>query len=135
MKKRFSDTFSILLLLVVGVYFLYQKGYILVNFERLHVKQAYELLQTQADTVLLLDVRTQEEYLSDGRIKGSMLIPLSVLEKNLDKLKIYKERKILIYCRSGSRSISASRTLSDYGFKAYNIDGGINEWKSEGLPL
>ncbi len=134
MKKRLSDIFSIVLLIGVGLYFLYQKGYIFTDFERLHVKQAYELLQNDSQNILLLDVRTQDEYVNDGRIEGSILIPLGALEKNLAKLEEHKDKKILVYCRSGSRSISASRILSEHGFKVVNIDDGITEWKQQGLP-
>ncbi len=134
MKKRLSDIFSIVLLIGVGLFFLYQKGYILADFERLHVKQTYELLQNDSQNVLLLDVRTQNEYVNDGRIEGSILIPVNALEKNLAKLEAHKDKKILVYCRSGNRSITASRILSKNGFKAYNVDGGIVEWKQEGLP-
>jgi rhodanese-related sulfurtransferase len=134
MKKKLSDVFSIVLLLAVVFYFLYQKGYILANFEQLSVSEAYAQLHDGIDDEILLDVRTQEEYVSDGRIEGSVLIPLAQLQKNLIRLEAYKEKKIFVYCRSGNRSVNASRILGDNGFKAYNVSGGINEWKSEGLP-
>jgi rhodanese-related sulfurtransferase len=135
LKKHLRDGLSLVLLAVVGFYFLYQKGYIFVNFEKLEVKEAYALLQKEPDSVVLLDVRTQKEYLNKGRLEGAMLIPLGALRKNLSKLEPYRDKKILIYCRSGARSVSASRILSDAGFKPYNINGGINEWRDEGLPI
>ncbi|RUM62192.1 MAG: rhodanese-like domain-containing protein [Sulfurimonas sp.] len=132
MKKRLLDSLSLVLLVVVILFFLYHKGYIFTNFETLHVNQAYELLQQHPDEVFLLDVRSQNEYLNDGRIAKSKLIPLGVLEQNIATLP--KDKTILVYCRSGNRSVSASRILADHGFKVYNIDGGMREWKARGLP-
>ncbi len=133
MKKRLLDALSLVLLGVVVLFFLYQKGYIFADFEKLHVNEAYALLQQHPEEVVLLDVRSEGEYNNDGRIEGARLIPLDVLEKNLSALP--KEKKIIVYCRSGSRSISASRLLEQHGFKVYNMNGGINAWRAEGLPL
>jgi len=47
------------------------------------------------------------------------------LEKNLDKLKADKNKKIIVYCRSGSRSVSASRILEKHGFTPLNVKQGI----------
>ena len=132
--KRMGDIFSIILLVLAGLFFLYQKGYILADFERISVSEAHELLKSDSKNLVLLDVRTQEEYANDGKLKGSILIPLSDLEKNLSKLGNSKEKKILVYCRSGNRSIAASRILKKHGYNPYNIDDGINAWKREGLP-
>ncbi len=133
MKKRLLDSLSLVLLGVVALFFLYQKGYIFADFETLHAKEAYALLQQHPDEVLLLDVRSEGEYDNDGRIEGARLIPLGVLQKNLSLLP--KEKKIIVYCRSGSRSISASRLLEKEGFTVYNMNGGINAWRDDPLPV
>ncbi len=133
MKKRLLDIFSLVLLVVAVLFFLYQKGYIFVNLEKLHVTQAYELLHAHPNEVLFLDVRSENEYDHEGHIEGARLIPLGVLEKNLDTLP--KGKRIVVYCRSGNRSISASRILAKHGFKVYNMDGGINAWRAEGFAL
>lgn len=83
--------------------------------------------------VFLLDVRTQEEYDAD-HIKGSTLIPVQVLEGRLDE--IPKDKKILVYCRTGRRSAQASEILVNNGFnEVYNMEGGIVEWKSSGYEV
>ncbi len=132
--KKLTNIFSWIVLVFVIVYIAYQKGYILKNFEHISAKSAYNMMLTDTN-ITLLDVRTSEEIKSDGKLKNSILIPVQLLEQNLDKLEKYKNRKIFIYCRSGNRSITASRILSDAGFKTYNIQGGINKWKEEKLPL
>ncbi len=132
--KKVTNIFSWIILALVIVYLAYQKGYILKNFEHISAKEAFVTMSTDTN-ITLLDVRTLEETKSDGKIKNSILTPLQLLEQNIDKLEKYKNTKIFIYCRSGNRSITASRILSDAGFKTYNIQGGINKWKKEKLPL
>ncbi len=132
--KKLTNIFSWIVLIGVIVYIAYQKGYILKNFEHISAKNAYETMLIDAN-ITLLDVRTAAEIKSDGKLKNSILVPVQLLEQNLDKLEKYKNSKVFIYCRSGNRSITASRILSDAGFKTYNIQGGINQWKREKLPL
>lgn len=137
MKKYLNISNILTLLLFIGAafFFLYQKGFILANFENLSPEEAYSILQKEENSIVLIDVRTPEEVLSDGKIPGSLLIPLDQLGQKVDMLKVYKNKKIFVYCRSGNRSVSASRFLSSVGFKVYNIRGGINEWKEKGLPV
>ncbi len=134
MKKISPSNIILILLLGAGfLYYLYIKGLIFANFDNLDPKDAYTLLQKEKDRIVLLDVRTSEEVKTDGKIPGSVLVPLDQLPNKIDKLD--KNKKILVYCRSGTRSVSASRLLSSLGFKVYNIKGGINGWKSENLPV
>ena len=134
LKKHFNNIISTMLVVLIGLYLMYEKGYIMVDFERLSVIEAYELIKKDSN-VTVLDVRTQREYLNDGKIKGAMLMPLGTLQEEISKLRFHKTKKILVYCRSGRRSISASRTLVKFGFKAYNVNGGLDEWKAKGLPI
>jgi rhodanese-related sulfurtransferase len=52
-------------------------------------------------------------------------------------ISIYEGEEIIIYCRSGSRSLTASNMLIDNGFigTIYNMLGGINAWKTSGYPV
>jgi rhodanese-related sulfurtransferase len=104
-------------------WFAYSKGWILANFESIDAKQAIHLLEND-DNVTLLDVRTIQEYKS-GHLRDATLIPLQELSKNLSMLKQDKNKKIIIYCRTGSRSVSASRILEENGFTPLNVKGGI----------
>jgi rhodanese-related sulfurtransferase len=83
--------------------------------------------------VFILDVRTQEEY-DAGHIKNSTLIPVQVLDKRLNELP--RDKKILVYCKSGSRSAQASQILVNNGFKGiYNMKGGITDWTNAGYDV
>ncbi len=77
---------------------------------------------------LLLDVRTQEEY-DAGHIDGSVLIPVTELEARIGEIAEYKDVKVLVYCRSGNRSVTASNILIDNGFtQVHNLLTGYNGW-------
>ena len=83
--------------------------------------------------VFILDVRTREEY-DAGHIRGSALIPLQELDKRLNE--IPKDKKILVYCRTGHRSTQASEILANNGFKeVYNMKSGITEWTNSGYEI
>ncbi|WP_295419301.1 rhodanese-like domain-containing protein [Sulfurovum sp.] len=121
--KKYTNILYWLAMAGLVVYFAYSKGWIFANFESITAKQAQTLLENDQN-VTLLDVRTIEEFKS-GHLRDAKLIPLSELEDNLDKLKADKNKKIIVYCRSGSRSVSASRILKENGFTPLNVKGGI----------
>ena len=127
-----SDKLFWVALVVLGIYVLYSKGMIMANFESVSSKVAYEMIQND-ENLTLLDVRTPEEFKKDGKLAGAKLVPLSYLEHNLKMLD--KSKKVLVYCRSGSRSVSAARILANNGFVSINMNGGILAWQSEKLPM
>jgi rhodanese-related sulfurtransferase len=95
------------------------------------VQQAKQMIDR--GDVLILDVRTQEEY-DAGHIKNSTLIPVQVLDKRLNELP--RDKKILVYCKAGGRSAQASQILVNSGFKEiYNMKGGITDWTNAGYDL
>ncbi|HFQ61777.1 MAG TPA: rhodanese-like domain-containing protein [Epsilonproteobacteria bacterium] len=104
-------------------WFAYTKGWILANFKSIDAKTALTLLEND-NNVSLLDVRTIPEY-KEGHLRDATLIPVDALANNLSMLKNVKNKKIIVYCRSGSRSIVASRILEKNGFTPLNVNGGI----------
>jgi phage shock protein E len=79
------------------------------------------LLQNGA---IIVDVRTPGEF-SGGHIKGSINIPLNVLQTQMGKLK--KDKAIITCCASGVRSGSAVGILKSNGFNdVYNAGSWIN---------
>lgn len=84
---------------------------------------------------LVLDVREQNEYVT-GHVLNSKHIPLGKLMGRIGELNKYRERPIVIVCRSGQRSASACAFLGKQGFgQTYNLNGGINAWQKASLPL
>lgn len=95
------------------------------------VEEAHEMLEENPEPIILLDVRTEREYRTEY-IPGAINIPLSDLESRIGELDEYnKSKTIIVYCKSGVRSRTASATLVQHGFIVYNVEGGINAWKKE----
>lgn len=86
------------------------------------------------DLVTVLDVRPAEEYAA-GHIPSATNIPLSELEKHLDKLD--PEQEIVAYCRGPHcvLAFDAVAKLREKGFKARRLHDGYPEWKLAGLPV
>jgi rhodanese-related sulfurtransferase len=95
------------------------------------VQQGKEMIDS--GEVFILDVRTQEEY-DEGHIMGSTLIPVDELDSRLKELP--RDKKILVYCSTGHRSLTASEKLENSGFtQIYNMKGGITEWINTGYDV
>lgn len=74
---------------------------------------------------IIIDVRSRREY-KEGHINGAINIPLSEINKNIEKQVPNKQRKILLYCQYGSRSKKAAYILENLGYtQIYNLKGGI----------
>jgi rhodanese-related sulfurtransferase len=125
-------TFTLLLLLLSGPGLAYAEltpplpgapTYIDIDVEKAH-----EMLAENPEHIILLDIRTEGEYAAEY-IPGAVHIPQSSLESRIGELDASKT--IIVYCRSGRRSITASKTLAQHDFTVYNMRGGIIEWKEK----
>ena len=89
----------------------------------------------QADNIQLLDVRTADEYKS-GHIKNALQANwLNRAEFDDRTSHLDKQKPIFIYCLSGGRSGAAAQALVALGYTVTNLEGGINAWKRENMPL
>lgn len=103
-----------------------------------HIPQvdAVELqeLINQENNLLVVDVRSPQEYQYDGHIAGSRLLPLSALMQRVEELP--QDQPIVFVCRSGNRSRVACEQLSLQGFiNVKNFQGGMIAWKRAGFPI
>ncbi|MDO4793315.1 MAG: rhodanese-like domain-containing protein [Filifactor alocis] len=91
-----------------------------------------ELLKSEGglEGAVLVDVRTAEEFAS-GHLKGAINIPLQDIEANVGKVEEYKDKKIILYCRSGNRSGQAGELLVANGFTDVYNAGGIKDYSSD----
>ena len=80
--------------------------------------------------VIILDVRTEEEY-NSGHIENSILITVDDIESKAEELLVNKDEKILVYCRSGNRSKKAADLLVKMGYTNVYDFGGIKDWPYE----
>lgn len=81
---------------------------------------------------LVLDVRSEKEYLEDGNIKDALNIPVEQLEQKLAELHPYLERSISIVCRTDKRSAKAANLLLKHGFQDVRVvRGGMMAWNKQ----
>jgi phage shock protein E len=83
------------------------------------------------DRILFLDVRTEGER-KFQHIKGSLHIPLHQLRQRAEELLHHRDKEIVCYCQSGSRSLSAALILLQRGYRAASLRGGIVDWNFYG---
>jgi rhodanese-related sulfurtransferase len=88
-----------------------------------------ELLRDGAQGV---DVREQYER-DAGHIADTLHIELDRLPAEADALD--RDRPVVFYCRTGSRSALAAQAFAAAGFEAHNLDGGLKAWVKNGLPI
>ena len=92
-------------------------------------EEAKKLMDTEKDYIIL-DVRTREEY-DEKHIPGALLIPVEEIEEQAAEKLPNKDQLILVYCRSGNRSKTASEALEKLGYTRIREFGGINDWPYE----
>lgn len=93
--------------------------------------------------IMLVDVRCPPEY-QQARIPGSINVPRGVLEQSVDwgyeetvpELVEGRERRIVLICRSGNRSLLAAHTLQQMGFgHVQSLRTGIKGWNDNEQPM
>jgi rhodanese-related sulfurtransferase len=100
-------------------------------------QQNLQKIMTSApkNTVVLLDVRTPEEY-AEGHVPGAINIDYRQIENNLAKLLPHKNDTVIVYCRSGHRAGIAKEILAKNGFtKLRHLSGDMNGWYEAKLPI
>ena len=98
---------------------------------------AAELLVRQAggDPPLVLDVRSPDEF-GAGHMPGARNIPHDALAARLGELAPWRERDIVICCRSGARAGMAAGVLRRAGFARLQLlDGHMSEWARAGRAM
>ncbi len=92
-------------------------------------KGAYDELER----IQLVDCREQYEW-DAGRVEGSIHIPLNDIMSGAGG-DLAPDRPIVVICRSGNRSELATVMLQARGLDATNLEGGIEAWVADGLPI
>jgi rhodanese-related sulfurtransferase/DNA-directed RNA polymerase subunit RPC12/RpoP len=107
-----------------------------VVFKNLSPRDLYGyILKTGNSNIILLDVRTAEEFNGMapekfGRLKNAINIPVQQLEARIKELEAYKQKEIIVYCSHSHRSPAASYLLTQKGFKKVtNLQYGMHMWK------
>lgn len=83
----------------------------------------------------LLDLRTPEEF-DNGHIEGAKNIDFKHPDFNSMLEELEKDKKYLLYCRTGNKSGQTLDLMKEREFEeAYNMIGGIVEWNDEGYDV
>jgi rhodanese-related sulfurtransferase len=86
-----------------------------------------EKLKSGDERVVYIDVREPDEYAS-GHIEGMTNIPLGTLNEET-LANVHKDAEVILFCRSGNRSMQAAEKLQGLGYnKVVNVEGGITNW-------
>jgi len=82
----------------------------------------------QGEDFLLLDCRQPEEH-AIVHLEEAKLIPTDQLLQRVDELSDYRERRVVVHCHLGGRSLQVAEWLRGLGFRgAQNMTGGIDAW-------
>ncbi len=96
---------------------------------KISVEQVKKDLDEGKDFILL-DVRTKEEF-REGHIEGAINIPVQVLAYEAENELLEKDQVIVLYCRSGVRTITAAEILKELDYTEVYDMGGILSWPYE----
>lgn len=89
-------------------------------------------LVRRAHDVQIVDVRYPNEW-DAGHIDGAVHLPVDDLAERAGKMD--PGRPVITVCRTGDRSTAAAETLRTDGFVAESLDGGMEAWARDGLPI
>ncbi len=98
-------------------------------YHKISPQAAKEMMDWSRD-VLLLDVRSKEEYLRE-RIPGSILLPDDEILEQAPITIPDKKTKIIVYCLSGVRSQRAAKQLVSLHYTDVHDMGGMLSWPFE----
>ena len=83
----------------------------------------------------LLDIRDEKEFAA-GHLPRARHIPLADLPTRAAEIQKFKDKPVLVTCRTGNRSSSAVRELKKLGFtNVFQLKGGLAAWEQASLPV
>ncbi|NEO83590.1 MAG: molybdopterin-synthase adenylyltransferase MoeB [Spirulina sp. SIO3F2] len=101
--------------------------------QEMTVTELKELLDSDAQDYVLIDVRNPNEY-EIAQIPGSVLIPLPDIQdgSGVEKVKeVLNGHRLIAHCKMGGRSAKALGILQEHGIEGTNVVGGITAWSNE----
>ena len=83
----------------------------------------------------MLDIRSAADFKA-GRVLGALNIPFAEMTKRKGELEKYKDKPVIIICKTGQTAAGAANMLRKDGFsEVYRMTGGMMEWTNQGLPV
>lgn len=124
MKNKILICLIVLITILIGLAFLPKEEP--VSYKIMTTQQAKERFQKPGNYIIL-DVRTKEEY-ETGYIGQAINIPLDEIDESVYQKLPDLNQEIYVYCRSGNRSVTASKKLAKLGYTNIVEFGGIINW-------
>lgn len=91
----------------------------------------------RGEPLAILDVRNPDEYHGElGHIPGALNIPVAALPDSLPRLGPFKDKSLVVVCRTDKRSAKAAELLRGEGFRRVQVLlGGLEQWNRQGFPI
>ena len=100
------------------------------GYQQITAEEAKKMID-ELDDEIILDVREQNEY-DEKHITDAVLLPVGMIDEDTAEAVIpEKDTVVLVYCRSGNRSKTASAALAELGYTQVYEFGGIRDWPYE----
>ena len=139
----FAAVLITLLIILPGIAAAESNAYTNNAYTNISASTAKQMLKN--NEVVVIDVRVEKEF-NAAHLNGAVLVPVKNLGTQeyfsegdfLTKVKesgITNDKKVLVYCLSGSRSENASQYLANNGYTVYNMKGGIRAWIDAGYSV
>lgn len=94
-------------------------------------KEEWKKLIAETENAVIIDVRTADEW-AEGVQPNALQIDFNSLGSFLHEVdKLDGSKTYFLYCKSGNRSAQACMYMHDYGFKTYNLIGGMSSWDGD----
>lgn len=121
------------LVVILVLLFMPSLGGRLGGYQEVEPTDAVKMINRENAQVV--DVRDSGEW-SGGHIIGARHVPLGELDQRVKKLEKFKDKPLIVNCRTGARSARACAQLRKQGFeRVYNLKGGLVAWQNAGFPL
>lgn len=98
-------------------------------YEKISAEELKQMMDDE-EIFVILDIRSEMEY-DRGHIEGAINIPAEELEERAEEMIQSKSTPIIVYCKNGTRTGKAIRTLEKLGYTRVKSLGGISDWPYE----
>ncbi len=135
MKRGLTGTLLALTAMIAVLAGACSSGSVTQTIELVSPSKAAEVIADQPDGLVVLDIRTPEEF-NEARLADAIMVDYYAADfaDQLDQLD--KDVPYVLYCRTGNRSSDAVKRMKELGFtEVYEIDGGIVNWYEQGYPV
>ncbi|MAD47126.1 MAG: sulfurtransferase [Oceanospirillaceae bacterium] len=100
----------------------------------LSVSTSQATMMANNEDAVFVDIRDAKDF-SAGHIANAVNIPFATLTSRMSELDKYKDKPLILVCKSGQTVNMAGKTLREKGFNAVRMSGGMMEWNNQNLPV